>query len=138
MDILVRNYQDPIPVTVLIPNGPLDASTYGELIEAAQLEYEKGARNMIVDMSEINYMSSAGIVAIHTITKLLQGIPPSQEASGYEATKALIQSAKPQHQERFKLVAPKPQVERTLEMVGFKKFVPVYPDLESAISSFGY
>lgn len=137
MEITITHFEGNLAVTILKPHGVLDAATYGELIEAAQTEYDLGARRMIVDLSEVNHMSSAGIVALHTILKLLQGSEPAQAESGWEATRAVAQKGGIGPQRRFKLLSPQPYVDQVLGMVGFKKFIDVYTDEEAAIASFG-
>ena len=52
-----------VPVTMLSIQGGLDASNDQAVIDAAQAVYEKGARRLILDMSDVPYMSSAGLVA---------------------------------------------------------------------------
>ena len=40
-------------------------------------------------------------------------------------------------QQHLKLLNPQPRVDRVLEMVGFKRFLEVYTDLDTAVASFG-
>ena len=136
MEITITHSEGNLPVTILKPHGVLDAASYGDLIEAAQSEYKIGARRMIVDLSDVTHMSSAGIVALHTILKLLQGSEPAQAESGWEATRAVAQKGGIGPQGRFKLLSPQPYVDQVLDMVGFKKFIDVYTDEETAIASF--
>lgn len=136
MEITLTHFNEPLRVTVLQPHGPLDATTYGELIEAAQKEYEAGVHHMLIDLSDTPHMSSAGIVGIHTIVKLMQGTAPSQSASGWEATQSAMRNQKMRLQERVKLLSPSPNVERVLKMVGFQNFLEIHTDLDEAVSSF--
>jgi anti-anti-sigma regulatory factor len=136
MELAINYVEGNVPITVLKPQGSLDAATYGELIEAAQREYGKGARQMIIDLSDVSHMASAGIVAIHTITKLLHGSEPTQADTGWEATRKIAQEGGISPQKRLKLLSPQPYVDQLLEMVGFKKFIEVYNDLDTAVASF--
>lgn len=136
MEITINRIDEKLPIVVFIPHGPLDASNYGELIEAAQREYKSGVRRMIIDLSDTPYMASAGIVAIHTIAKLTSGIQPSQAESGWEATKASAQAPDADHFDNLILLNPSTNVERLLAMVGYTKYLRVYLDLESAVASF--
>ena len=136
MEITIDTIEGNLPITVLKPHGTLDAATYGELIETAQAEYDKGARRMIIDLGDVSHMASAGIVAIHTITKLLHGSDPTQAQGGWDATRKVAQEGGISPQERLKLLSPQPYVDRLLDMVGFKKFIEVYSDLDTAIASY--
>ena len=121
------------PITVLCPFGALDASNYQELINKAQEAYDAGGRYMVVDLSETPYMSSSGIVALHTIALLLHQDAP-------EARPDRDASHRPEQDEkskrRLKLVNPPPRVDQLLEMAGFKRFVEVFSNIDSAIAAF--
>ena len=67
MAITVRQAQGKVPVTVLSIYGKLDASNYQAAIASAREAYNQGARNMLVDMRDVPFMSSSGIIALHTI-----------------------------------------------------------------------
>lgn len=121
------------PITVLCPFGALDASNYQELINKAQDAYDAGSRYMVVDLSETPYMSSSGIVALHTIALLLhQDSPEAPQDRG--ATHLPEQDEKLKR--RLKLVNPPPRVDQLLEMAGFKRFIEVYRFIDSAIAAF--
>ena len=55
--------------------GDLDASNFLEVVTKAQEIYQKPASNLIIDLSEVPYISSAGLVAIHKIALLYSGVP---------------------------------------------------------------
>lgn len=121
MEITVTKIQTPVAVTVLQPHGALDASTYQDLVSKAHDVYEEGARNLIIDLGDTPFMSSSGIVALHTIALLLHGENSLLPESGT--------------QKRIKLVNPPPRVDHLLEMAGFKRFIESFTTMEGAIAS---
>lgn len=125
-----------VPVTVLQPHGAVDASNYAELIAAAQQAYAGGARDILLDLGEVSYLSSSGIVALQSIAALVRGAELPDLASGWGAFRALDRDRESGCQEHFKLLNPQPRVDRVLETVGVKRFLDVYVDLDQAVSSF--
>ena len=73
MQINVSQEQGNVPVSVLSLAGQLDGQTYQELIKIALDAKQGGAKNILLDMSDLTYISSAGLVALHTIALSLRG-----------------------------------------------------------------
>jgi anti-anti-sigma regulatory factor len=123
-------------VTVLQPHGELDASNYRDLIEKAQEVYDAGARDILLDLSDTAYMSSSGLVALQSIAALTRGEAPVDPEAGWGAFRAMDRDRESGFQQHFKLLGPQPRVDHVLEMVGFKRFLEVFGDLETAVASF--
>ena len=92
---------------------------------------------MLIDMSDIQFMSSSGLVALHSIALLLRGEKLPDPEFGWEAFNTLERDRESGIQEHVKLLNPQPQVDRSLEITGLKKFFEVYTDLDTAVGSFG-
>ena len=133
MEITVSKIASLNPITILQPHGPLDAATYQDLVDAAHLAYDEGCRHLIVDLSDTPYMSSSGIVALHTIALLLHEELPEARGS-WDETRNAAQDQ--QLKRRVKLVNPPPRVDQLLEMAGFKRFIEAYNNLDDAIAAF--
>jgi anti-anti-sigma factor len=136
MDITVKQVQGTVPVTVLETHGDLDASNYEDLIKKAQEVYDAGARDMLVDLGDTPYMSSSGLVALQSIAALLRGEQVPDLEGGWGAIRAIDRDRDAGLQQHLKLINPQPRVDRVLEMVGFKRFLEVYSDLDTALASF--
>ena len=128
--------QGEAPVMVLQPHGDLDGSTYRALIDAAQELYDAGTRDMILDLGQVPYSSSSGLVAIHTIVLLLRGEQLPDPEYGWGAIHAIGKDVEGGMQEHLKLLNPQPKVDKVLERTGFKLFLEVYTDLDEAVASF--
>ncbi len=136
MEITVSQSQGQVPVTILEPHGALDASSYRQLIARAKEAYTAGTRDMLIDMSGLTHMSSSGIVALHTISMLMRGEELPEEESGWEAARRIDRDSGGGLQKHFKLLNPPTNIDKILDMVGFKNFVEVHTDLKQAVASF--
>ena len=136
MNITVSQAQGRVPVTVIQPHGQLDASNYQDLIAEAQKAYQAGTRDILLNLSDTSYMSSSGIVALQSIAALLRGEKPPDPEAGWGAFRAVDRDRDKGCQEHFKLLSPQPRVDHVLEMVGFKQFLDIFDDMETAIASF--
>lgn len=136
MTIVTNQVQGNVPVTLLGIQGDLDASNYQEVIAAAQKAYDTGARRLLIDMSDVPFMSSSGLVALHSVALLMQGKEPPDPEYGWAAFRAAGRDAESGLQRSVKLLNPQPRVKRALEMAGFDRFFEVYEDRETAIASF--
>jgi anti-anti-sigma regulatory factor len=137
MNITVKEVKGQVPVTTLRPHGDLDASNYQELIAKAKEVYEAGARAVLLDMSDMPFMASSGLVALHSIAMLLRGEQPPDPEAGWSAFHAIADQMDIGAEAHFKLLNPQPVVDQSLEMTGFKQYFEVYTDLETAVASFG-
>lgn len=136
MNIVVSHENGQVPVTVLHIQGNLDGESYKNLIAKAQEVHRAGTRDMLLDLSEMVFISSAGIVALHTITKLMKNLPLPDPEEGWQAFRSIDRDRGDGVQAHVKLLNLQPKVESVLETVGFKKFFEIYTDLELAVASF--
>ncbi|HKY55936.1 MAG TPA: STAS domain-containing protein [Anaerolineales bacterium] len=132
MEISVSFHQANEPVAVMNIQGNVDASNYVEIVNKAQEIYNHPVRNLILDLSEVPYISSAGLVAIHKIALIYSG--GKQEVEQDENRPDFTHHANAR--KRVKLLNPQPDVDRTLETTGLKLFFKVFHDLDSAVKSF--
>jgi anti-anti-sigma factor len=136
MEISVDQVPGRVPVTVMQLHGDLDAANYEDLIARAQEVYDAGARAILLDLSDVPHMSSAGLVALHKITVILRGGQQPSSESGWEDFRAIDRDLDRGTQQHLKLLSPQPAVDKVLTMVGFKKIFEIYTDMEAAIASF--
>jgi anti-anti-sigma regulatory factor len=136
MNITVEQAQGRLPVTVLGIHGDLDGSNYQTLVAKAKEVYDIGARDLILDMSDMPFMSSAGLVALHGIALLMRNEKPPDPDSGWEAFHAIGRDQNAGAQQHVKLFNPQPKVSRTLEMTGMNQLFEIHTDLQEAIASF--
>ncbi|MBN2118065.1 MAG: STAS domain-containing protein [Anaerolineales bacterium] len=110
--------QAEVPVTVFHVRGWLDAQSEEQLLEAARTAYDGGARYLLVDMKELDTLTSAGMRALQ---KVYQIFTPKEERF------------KVAH---LKLCNAPPQIYNVLGITGFLQNIPMYESLDTALQSF--
>ena len=134
MEINVSIHEANEPVAVMNIKGNVDAANYVQVVNKAQEIYNNPVRNLILDLSEVPFISSAGLVAIHKIALIYSGGKQEVEQEGKETRPDFTHNANAR--KRVKLLNPQPDVDRTLETTGLKLFFKVFNDLDSALKSF--
>jgi len=116
------------PVTIMHLSGHLHGSTERQLLEHARQVCEDGAKHLLLDLTSLEVLSSAGLRAIQNIFKLFT--PP--------ADVEIIQQhgAEPYKSPYLKLVCPNPQIYYVLNITGFMQNLLIYNDLDEAVQSF--
>ncbi|HLF24932.1 MAG TPA: STAS domain-containing protein [Anaerolineae bacterium] len=138
MNLTLEHVSGGTPVAVLSIHGDLDGSNFQDLIAKSRELYAAGTRRLLLDLSDMPYMSSAGLVALHSIALLLRGEEPPDPEDGWAAFHAVSrdQDRGVSPQQNVKLLNPQSRVTRTLEMTGMNQFFPIYTDRAEAITSF--
>ncbi len=136
MEIIISQNQDTSPVSIMQLKGSLDGSTYEHFITEAQKLYDGGTRNLIVDMTGLTFLSSAGIAALHRIARVFRGEDRTNMEEGWSAIHAMGRDRGNGFQEHIKLLNPNEKIQDVLDMVGFKTFFEIYTDIHPAIASF--
>ena len=136
MNFSLESVQVKVPVTILAPDGDVDGSNYRLLIAKAQELQTAGMQYLLLDLQHVNYMSSAGLVALHSISKLLAGEAPPDPDSGWDAYHAVQRDRPAGVHAQFKLLNPQPRVEKLLDMAGMNAVFEVYKDRAEALASF--
>lgn len=134
MQITVSQEQGNVAILQLA--GHLDGQSYQDLIMKAQEIIVGGVKNILLDMNELVYISSAGLVSLHTISMLLRGEKTTDPQQGWSALKSMDRTRDGGMQKNLKLLNPPPQVISVLEMVGFSEFFEVFTDKQKALESF--
>ncbi len=125
-----------VPVVVMTLTGNIDASTYTDVIEKAQEAFDEGARNLLIDLGEVPYVSSAGLMSLHTVVKIFAGQSVQPKDGGRPSFRAINKDMDAAVRAHVKLLSPQPAVEQVLEMVGLKLFFDIHTNLETAVNSF--
>ena len=108
-----------VPVTVFHVRGWLDAQSEEQLLEAARTAYDSGARYLLIDMRDLDTLTSAGMRALQ---KVYQIFTPKED------------HFKVAH---LKLCNAPPQIYNVLGITGFLQNIPMYESTEAALQSFG-
>jgi anti-anti-sigma regulatory factor len=126
----------PGAVAILHLIGTLDGSNYQSLINEAQKLYDTGVRNIILDLSQLTFMSSAGISALHRVALIFRGEKHTELEEGWASYRAMGRDRDSGLQKHVKLLSPAERVQHSLELVGFTTFFEVFTDADLAVASF--
>jgi anti-anti-sigma factor len=121
-----------VPVTVFHIQGEINATTYEELERQAKEAYNNGTRNLLLDLAQVRYVSSAGFRAIHSIFKLLRTdtLAESDEAMSKGLRDGTFKSP------HLKLLNLQPSVLRAMSLAGFDMYLDIHNNLKDALASF--
>src|SRR5512142_675129 len=136
MEITVSTRQGATPVTILQPHGDVDASNYAQLVDKVRTLLEGGAKDFILDLSDVPFMSSAGLVALHSIANMLRGEKATDTQAGWQALKSIDRSKESGLQKHVKLLNPQQYVADTFDKAGFTQFFQIFTSLDEAVASF--
>ena len=136
MNMSVSQAQGNVPVTVIKLDGQLDGQNYQELITKSQELYKAGTHDFLLDLSDLTYISSAGLVALHSMALLARGEELPDTEGGWSAYRSMGRSSEAGIQKHVKLLNPRSEVMGVLDMVGFSNVFEIYTDLDEAIKSF--
>ncbi len=95
---------------ILIPAGHLDAKTAHEFQDAVVEKIKAGAKSIVLDFSNIDYLSSAGLRSLLVIAK------QQKEGGGHLA-----------------ICSVKEMVHKVFEVSGFNTIVDIHTDRRSAV-----
>jgi len=136
MNMSVSQAQGNVPVTIIKLDGQLDGQNYQELIAKAQELYKAGSHDFLLDLSDLTYISSAGLVALHSMGLLTRGEQLPDTEGGWSAYRSMGRSSEAGLQKHVKLLNPRSEVMGVLDMVGFSNVFEIYTDQNEAVKSF--
>jgi ABC-type transporter Mla MlaB component len=116
-------------VMVLHLGGKLDGQTNTSLFEAAKAAQAAGTRFLVLDLHDLQMITSAGLGTLQHIFRLYT---PQAEIEAWDKEK----HGEPYKSDYFKLAAAPANVYYVLNIAGFLNNIPIYPDLHSALGSF--
>ena len=119
-------------VTVFYIKGDIDSSTYQQAQARIEQAVQAGAHDIVLDLSEVGYMSSAGIRMLSHLFNLLRGdLPQESDAAMKQGVRdGTFQSP------HLKLVSPTPRVADVLQMSGLDMMIASYRSMSEAMASF--
>lgn len=100
--------------TIVSVTGSVDALTAADLSKALTAQIAEGHANLVVDLTGVEFMSSAGL------RTLLGGVKEARSSGG-----------------DLRIISTNPGVDKVLKMSGFHNIAKVFPSQAEAVSSFG-
>jgi len=112
--IAVSEEKGAVPVTVLYLTGDLDSKTYTDLEAKAGEAIAKGSNQLLLELSGVSFMGSAGLRAMHSISNKLKS------AGGG----------------KLKIACPSDAVSRIMKTLGFDQMFDIHGSFDEAVKSF--
>lgn len=100
-------------VDLIAVNGRVDSSTAGELGQRLNEQLDSGSINMVVDLENVDYMSSAGL------RELVAALKRAKKDGG-----------------DLRLSRPSPRVKEVLDLAGLTTIFEIFDDPVAAVGSF--
>lgn len=102
--------------------GRINMGNAQQLETAAQAAYASGAHFLLLDLSECDSLTSAGLRAVLSIYKLFQG----QDAGATQVGRSPF----------FKLLVPGEQVRNVLKIAGYDAYLDIFSQRQDALAAF--
>jgi len=117
LQIAISREEGDKAITVMRLRGSLDANTQSVLENKAKEAIDGGAEYLLLDLSAVDYLGSAGMRGIHAITNLLSPDDPSMRSP------------------KLKILNPSPAAAKIFKTLGFDAFIDVYGSVDEAIAA---
>lgn len=132
MEITTSTSNGRRPITVFHIKGEISSNNYQMLEQKAEEAYKGGTRDLLLDLKEVPFISSAGIRALNVIIRLLQTDAPE------ESDEAMLQGIRDGsfHSPHLKLVNVSRQVKEIFKIAGVDMLVEIHDDFNKAVNSF--
>ena len=117
--IQLEQVQEKPSITIFHLRGWLDAQSEEQLLGAAREAYNNGARYLLLDLEDVDTLTSAGMRAIQKVYRIFT---PDDEH---------FRTA------HVKMCNAPPQIYHVLGITGFLQTIHMYESVETALQSFG-
>lgn len=112
---IISHIQGRVPVTVFRLEERIHLGNFSGLEQLAKEAYASGTRNLVIDLSRTDSLTSIGLRALIIIHKVL-----AQSDNG----------------KHLKIAAATPVIRELLQVTGVSQFIEVYDTVEEAVASF--
>lgn len=132
MDMTVTTEKARVDVSLVHVDGNIDSSTYQEFEKRVQELIDGGARYVLIDLSHVSFLSSAGLRALNSLFYKLRSLAP--DSSDDEMKQGIREGT--YHSAHLKLAGANRDVRQVLEISGFDMYLEILPDVKTALASF--
>ena len=112
--VKISQAQGKVPVTIFQIQDRVNLGNYKELEASAKEAYDNGTRDLVIDLSKSDSLTSIGIRALVVIHKMLSA------DSG----------------KHFKLAGVSEPIHDMLEVAGITQFIDMYDTVDEAVAAF--
>lgn len=130
MEISASQVDVRVPVMIFQLNGELTGEE--PLQSKADEAYAQGARYLLLDLSDVSFISSGGLRGIHYVYNLFRG--PVSAEEDQEIRQGIIQGT--YSSANLKLLKPSKNALKTLGVAGYDMFLEIHNNRKDALASF--
>lgn len=123
MEIIVEKKQARVPVTIFRLSGRINLGNTEQLETKAREAFEQGTRDLLIDLTDVSSMTSAGFRTLQVIYKLFE----HKDEPGRKPVGKSV---------HMKLLNPNAELRRVLSLVGFDVYIDVHDDEQAALRAF--
>lgn len=151
MVIEITRSSSPIRVSraILQCSGSLDRLSYLRFLEVVFAEIKMGAQEIVVDLSQANRISVAGMVGLYLAGALLEGKDPELAAlseahelsslDGWDVIHRMCEAIEIGAVfARIQLVSPSADLQQSLAAMGMDRIIRISPRLEGSADALGH
>jgi anti-anti-sigma factor len=132
MDMTVSTEKARVDVSLVHVHGNIDSSTYQEFEKRVQELIDGGSRYVLIDLSHVPFLSSAGLRALNSLFYKMRSLAP--DGSDEEMKQGIREGS--YHSAHLKLAGANRDVRQVLEISGFDMYLEILPDVKTALASF--
>jgi anti-anti-sigma factor len=132
MEIKVTTDHGRVPVTVMHVSGNIDAATHMAFQAKADELIKGGAYHILLDLTDVPFMSSAGLRALSAIFKRLRAV--NGDISEEEMRKRI--NAGTYKSPHLKLLNLSSATQTAFEAAGFDMYLETFTDYQKALAAF--
>jgi anti-anti-sigma factor len=132
MEITFSTVESNAPVTIMHVKGRLDSSSLGYFMDQARHAIDGGARDILLDFTEVPFMSSVGIRALSAVYEWLH---PVKSAEDQRFVSQAVHDGT-YHAPHLKLLNPNPSILKTIHLVALDRYLEIFTDEQKALASF--
>jgi anti-anti-sigma factor len=137
MQTRVERVEANVPVTVMALDGELDASNYLRLVDDVRELYGAGTRHLLLDLSNLSFIASSGLVALFSVVKVMTGEEPPDPEYGWGAFHEMSRGVEDgEVQAAVQLCCAPSSISEVLQRTGLDRIFRSHPDRESALAAF--
>lgn len=132
MEIKITGENVRVPVSVMNINGNIDSATYQVFQAKAEELIANGTLYLLVDFTDVPYISSAGLRALHSIFNKLRSL--HQDVDDDELRKKMKSGE--YKSPYLKVSNLSNDVRGVFELSGFETYIEIHENTQKALASF--
>jgi anti-anti-sigma factor len=134
MEFKVSTNNGRVPITIVHLTGNLDSYTSNEFQAKVEELIKRGARHILVDLTNVPFVSSAGFRVLNSVFNQLRSLHPDSNLSKEDIHKGISEGT--YTSPHLKLLNLSTEAKHAFETAGFDMYIEAFTDLKTAVAAF--